>query len=99
MAQPDWTELTHFAIALAKASASEILPFFRRNTAIDVKQAIAWDPVTEGDRAGERIIRQMIEDRYPDHGIAVQMGAGPRGWYAVLCLRHADLGHPHRPEL
>ena len=69
MAQPDWMELTHFAIALAKASASEILPFFRRNTAIDVKQAIAWDPVTEGDRAGERIIRQMIEDRYPDHGI------------------------------
>ena len=28
-----------------------------------------WDPVTEGDRAGERIMRAMIEERFPDHGI------------------------------
>jgi myo-inositol-1(or 4)-monophosphatase len=65
----DWTELTEFAIALAHASAKEILPFFRRNTPIDTKPHHAWDPVTEGDRAGERIIRQMIEARFPDHGI------------------------------
>jgi myo-inositol-1(or 4)-monophosphatase len=69
MAAPDWTELTDFAIALAKASAAEILPFFRRNTAIDVKAAATWDPVTEGDRAGERMIRQMIEQHYPGHAI------------------------------
>lgn len=66
---PDWTELTRFAITLAKASAAEILPYFRRNTQVDVKDGPVWDPVTEGDRAGERIIRQMIEERYPDHGI------------------------------
>jgi myo-inositol-1(or 4)-monophosphatase len=69
MTQPDWTDLTRFAVALAKASASEILPFFRRNTAVEVKDGPVWDPVTEGDRAGERIIRRMIEERYPDHGI------------------------------
>ena len=69
MAAPDWTELTDFAIALAKASAAEILPYFRRNTAIDVKAATTWDPVTEGDRAGERFIRQMIEQHYPGHAI------------------------------
>jgi len=69
MTAPDWTELTRFAIALAQASAKEILPYFRRNTAVDVKSGPVWDPVTEGDRAGERIIRQMIEERYPDHGI------------------------------
>jgi myo-inositol-1(or 4)-monophosphatase len=28
-----------------------------------------WDPVTEGDRAGERAIRHLIEQHYPDHGI------------------------------
>jgi myo-inositol-1(or 4)-monophosphatase len=69
MTQPDWPDLTRFAVALAQASAGEILPFFRRNTAVDVKDGPVWDPVTEGDRAGERIIRRMIEERYPDHGI------------------------------
>ena len=69
MAGTDWTELTRFALTLAEASAKAILPFFRRNTAIDVKDGPVWDPVTEGDRAGERIIRRMIEEAYPDHGI------------------------------
>ncbi|HUR43119.1 MAG TPA: inositol monophosphatase family protein [Aestuariivirga sp.] len=69
MKTPDWQELTRFAIALAKASAAEILPYFRRNTEIGVKQGPLWDPVTEGDRSGERVIRAMIEERFPDHGI------------------------------
>ena len=65
----DWTELTNFAVSLARASEAEILPYFRRNAAIDVKPHHSWDPVTEGDRAGERIIRKLIEERFPDHGI------------------------------
>lgn len=69
MGTPDWQDLTRFAIALARASATEILPYFRRNTEINVKAGPVWDPVTEGDRAGERVIRKMIEERYPDHGI------------------------------
>lgn len=69
MKQPDWTELTQFAKTLAIASAEAILPYFRKNTDVDVKDGVVWDPVTEGDRAGERIIRRMIEERYPDHGI------------------------------
>jgi myo-inositol-1(or 4)-monophosphatase len=66
---PDWRELTNFAISLANASATAILPFFRRNAPIDIKAGPVWDPVTEGDRAGERTIRQLIEQQYPDHGI------------------------------
>jgi myo-inositol-1(or 4)-monophosphatase len=65
----DWSSLTRFAVALARASEKEILPHFRQNPAIDVKPHHSWDPVTEGDRAGERIIRQMIEETYPEHGI------------------------------
>ena len=85
MITPDWAELTRFAIALAEASAREILPYFRRNTAVDVKDGPVWDPVTEGDRAGERIIRQMIEERYPDHGIhgeeyGIKEGRSPFTW-------------------
>jgi len=69
MTTPDWAELTRFAITLAEASAAAILPYFRQNAAIDVKEGPVWDPVTEGDRAGERAIRHLIEAHYPDHGI------------------------------
>ncbi len=70
MAQnPDWQHLTRFALTLAEAAGQAILPHFRRNTPIDVKEHETWDPVTEGDRAGERAIRQLIEAHFPDHGI------------------------------
>ena len=61
--------LTKFALELAEASAKTILPQFRKNIAIDVKAAAEWDPVTEADKAAERIIREMIEKNFPDHGI------------------------------
>ncbi|PZF78649.1 histidinol-phosphatase [Aestuariivirga litoralis] len=85
MKTPDWAELTRFAIALAEASADAILPYFRRNTAVDVKDGPVWDPVTEGDRAGERAIRALIERHYPDHGIlgeeyGVKHGRSPFTW-------------------
>lgn len=62
-------KLTSFALELADASAKIILPQFRKNIAIDVKAAAEWDPVTEADKAAERIIREMIEKAFPDHGI------------------------------
>lgn len=69
MPTPNWTELTRFALELAEASAKEIMPHFRNDIPVDVKAGVVWDPVTEGDRAGERVMRAMIEERYPDHGI------------------------------
>ncbi|QIG46943.1 histidinol-phosphatase [Nordella sp. HKS 07] len=69
MPTPDWTELTRFALELAEASAKEIMPHFRNDIPVDVKAGVVWDPVTEGDRAGERVMRAMIEERFPDHGI------------------------------
>jgi histidinol phosphatase-like enzyme (inositol monophosphatase family) len=82
---PDWDELTRFAITLAKESAKAILPYFRRNADIEVKDGPVWDPVTEGDRAGERIIRQLIEEHFPDHAIhgeeyGVKEGRSPFTW-------------------
>lgn len=65
----DWTDLTNFAVALARASEAEILPYFRQNAAVEIKPHVDWDPVTEGDKAGERIIRKLIEERFPEHGI------------------------------
>jgi myo-inositol-1(or 4)-monophosphatase len=65
----DWEEFTKFALALAEAAGRAILPHFRQDLAVDVKPHYGWDPVTEGDKAGERAIRKLIEERYPDHGI------------------------------
>lgn len=67
--EPDWTHLTDFALELARASGVAILPYFRQNTAVEAKPHHSWDPVTEGDKAGERAIRQLIEEHFPEHGI------------------------------
>lgn len=58
-----------FALELADASGRVILPHFRQKPVIDNKLAEGFDPVTEADRAGEREMRRLIENRYPDHGI------------------------------
>jgi myo-inositol-1(or 4)-monophosphatase len=64
-----WDDLTQFAVLLAQAAGAAILPHFRQNVPIDIKQHDTWDPVTEGDRAGERAIRALIEKHHPSHGI------------------------------
>lgn len=79
------TELTQFALNLADTSAKVILPQFRKNIAIDIKAGEVWDPVTEADRGAERIIREMVEGTYPDHGIigeeyGTKQGSSPYTW-------------------
>jgi myo-inositol-1(or 4)-monophosphatase len=64
-----WAHLTDFARTLAHTSGAAILPYFRENAPIDLKAHEGWDPVTEGDRAGERVIRDLIEKHHPTHGI------------------------------
>jgi fructose-1,6-bisphosphatase/inositol monophosphatase family enzyme len=62
MNSAELNELTSFALHAGRGrSAGEILPHFRENVPIDIKAAETWDPVTEGDRAGERAIRHLIE--------------------------------------
>jgi myo-inositol-1(or 4)-monophosphatase len=69
MTPTDSTDLTAFALTLARAAAQAILPHFRQNAPVEVKAGAHWDPVTEGDRAGERAMRHLIEKRFPTHGI------------------------------
>jgi myo-inositol-1(or 4)-monophosphatase len=66
---PDWDHLTRFARQLATAAGKAILPHFRAHGPVDVKAHETWDPVTEGDKAGERAMRALIEEHFPDHGI------------------------------
>ncbi|HEX8667417.1 MAG TPA: inositol monophosphatase family protein [Allosphingosinicella sp.] len=57
-----------FARLLADAARRETLD--RAGFSVENKLGEAgWDPVTEADRGAERVIRQLIEYRYPSHGI------------------------------
>lgn len=62
-----------FFAELAEAAASETLPRFRAHGTISDKGTVggfkAYDPVTEADQSAETRIRELIEARYPDHGI------------------------------
>ena len=52
--------------AVARAAISAELEL---GLACDNKAASGFDPVTEADRAAERALRALIEQRYPEHGI------------------------------
>lgn len=69
MNAPDLVALIAFAHGLADAARGETLPRFRSALAVDNKVAGDFDPVTDADREAERVIRQHIEARYPEHGI------------------------------
>ena len=61
--------LLAFAVELAQAAGPIALPMFRTAMAVHNKQAGGFDPVTQADRAAEKVMRAMIEELYPDHGI------------------------------
>ena len=74
-------ELSNFALEMAAASETATLGHFRQTIAIDNKLVKGFDPVTEGDREAEKIMRQMIEgkiaqlgQRHPVQHIAFHQG-------------------------
>ena len=59
-----------FALKVAQRAGDVILPHFRAAVPVDDKGgADGYDPVTEADRAAERLIRDAILARFPAHGI------------------------------
>jgi myo-inositol-1(or 4)-monophosphatase len=63
-------DLAAFVNDLATASGNAILPFFRTALAAENKaRGTAFDPVTEADKAGEAVMRQLIRRHFPAHGI------------------------------
>ena len=70
--------LDAFIIDLNRASAGAILPLFRADHGLEDKGAgknlprdthAAFDPVTEADRGAEAVIRKLIAERFPEHGV------------------------------
>ncbi|MBN9083769.1 MAG: histidinol-phosphatase [Rhizobiales bacterium 62-17] len=63
-------DLAAFVDELARLSGEAILPFFRTAIhATDKSGGGVFDPVTEADRAAEAIMRRMITQNFPSHGI------------------------------
>jgi myo-inositol-1(or 4)-monophosphatase len=63
-------DFARFVDELAQASGDAILPFFRTHLGTEDKsRGGVFDPVTEADKAAEIIMRRMIEDAFPAHGI------------------------------
>ncbi|WP_371226842.1 inositol monophosphatase family protein [Roseovarius sp. 2305UL8-3] len=67
----DNTHIVETAHALADIARKAVLPFFRaQGLSADNKQAgQGFDPVTEGDRAAERAMRDLLEKMRPDDAI------------------------------
>jgi myo-inositol-1(or 4)-monophosphatase len=81
------SELARFAHRLADASGEVIRPFFRAELAVVDKGTgrAGFDPVTEADRRAETVLRELIFEKYPTHGILGEEhgrtpGADPLTW-------------------
>jgi fructose-1,6-bisphosphatase/inositol monophosphatase family enzyme len=69
----------------ADVAAAMTLPRFRTSLAVDNKWTTGFDPVTEADREAERAIRELIAERFPDHGLIGEewdpkQSDGPFAW-------------------
>ena len=63
-------DFTAFIGRLATASGETILPFFRTSLGIENKAIkTEYDPVTEADRGAEAVMRRLIKESFPQHGI------------------------------
>ncbi len=64
------SDIISTAHALADAARRAVLPHFRTDGLIaDNKLGIGFDPVTEGDRAAERVMREILAERRPQDAV------------------------------
>ena len=70
----EYSSEAQFLHVLADAARQETMKRFRGGQDIHIdtkpKQGFSFDPVTDADREAERVIRSLIEARYPDHKIS-----------------------------
>jgi histidinol phosphatase-like enzyme (inositol monophosphatase family) len=65
-------ELEDFALELARTAGGIAQAHFRQPVVVENKGVSSFDPVTNADRAIERVLRAAIVARYPDHGIVAE---------------------------
>ena len=63
-------EFTRFALDVAERAGRATLPFFRSALVVENKRPDGrFDPVTQADKEAERVVREALESRYPQHGV------------------------------
>src|SRR3974390_677902 len=63
-------KLEDVLVELNRASAAHILPLFRAEHGLrDKGGAAGFDPVTEADIGAEKVIRGLLQQLLPDHGV------------------------------
>ena len=72
MAEIATLELEDFALELAHMAGGIARAHFRQPITVENKGQAKFDPVTNADRAIERVLRDAIVARYPDHGIVAE---------------------------
>jgi myo-inositol-1(or 4)-monophosphatase len=68
----DASHFLAFAETLADTAREETMHRWKAGCAAEAKggAALDFDPVTDADREAERAMRRLIEERFPEHGIA-----------------------------
>lgn len=87
-AHPDTDEFLRFANQLADAARPIAREYFRQPLAVESKADLS--PVTIADRTIEIALRQMIESRYPDHGILGEEFSARQGNHLTWVLDPID---------
>src|SRR5215831_16752468 len=68
-------EILEFALKLAEAAESRIMPVYRNCT-------VSWkadgSEVTDADRGAEEVMREMISKNFPQHRVLGEEYGGPR---------------------
>ena len=63
-------DFSAFIDTLATRSGETIVPFFRTAIGVENKgRAREFNPVTEADRAAEAVMRKLIKENFPKHGV------------------------------
>lgn len=84
MAAPVDPELLEMAVTFARQAGELTLQYFRRDD-LAVESKADGTPVTQADRGAERLLRELLEERFPDDGIlgeeeAERAGTSGRRW-------------------
>jgi histidinol phosphatase-like enzyme (inositol monophosphatase family) len=79
-------QLEDFALELAHMAGNIAQAYFRQPITVENKGGSVFDPVTNADRAIERVLRSAIVERYPDHAIVAEeegerAGRGDYTWF------------------
>ena len=85
MATPCDPAVMEAAVEIAQAAGTNTLPWFQAHD-LAVERKTDGTPVTEADRATERIARELLTSRFPNDGVigeemAATPGSGDRTWY------------------